>query len=206
MSRYFKSIILAGSLVMAAPPLANATGFESTLNAPAATSVKIDVRLSEDLAYRANNLPEKLSNRGGSSRLGSAFGQNGHYGEKDLIRLQERLEKRLEKQLEKRGVAVSGSASTVLRVTLTNVKNNRPTFEQLSRGPNLSYQSYGTGGAELEAEVLAAGGRSLGTMRYDWYESDIRDAQYGGTWSDAYRAIDRFAKKAAKELSAGGHS
>ena len=201
-----KSSLLVGSVMLAAPTLANANGFESTIMAPVASDVKIEIRLSDDLAYRANNLPEKLSDRGNSAGRSSAFSQNGFYGERDLIRLQERLEKRLTRQLGKRGLTVSDSAPTVLRVTLADVKNNRPTFRQLSRSTGLSYQSFGTGGAELEAEVLSAGGSSLGTMRYEWYEFDVRDSQFGGTWTDAHRAMDRFAIKAAKKLSRGAQS
>jgi len=88
-----------------------------------------------------------------------------------------------------------------LRVKIADAKPNRPTFGQLSKQPNLSFRSLGTGGAELEGELIAAGGRSLGTMNYKWYETDIRDAQYGGTWSDAHRAFSRYARKTAKTLS-----
>lgn len=207
MRHLIKTSILAASLLIAAPNLANANGFESTITAPVTTDVKIEIRLSEDLAYRANNLPQKLSDRGGGGAgIRSAFAQNGFYGDRDLAKLQTRLEKRLTQQLEKRGLNVSSAAPTLLRVTLTDVKNNRPTFRQLSRTSGLSLQSFGTGGAELEAEVLTAGGSSLGTMSYEWYEYDIRDAQFGGTWTDAHRAMDRFAKRAAKKLVRGPNS
>ncbi len=206
MRQFIKSSLLIGSLIIAAPSLANANGFESTIMTPVATDVKIEIRLSEDLAHRANNLPEKFSDRGNSAGRSSAFSQNGFYGEKDLLKLQTRLEKRLRQQLGKRGVNVSDAAPTVLRVTLTDVKNNRPTFRQLSRSSGLSLESFGTGGAELEAELLSAGGGSLGTMDYEWYQFDIRDAQFGGIWTDAHRAMDRFAKRAAKKLASGAHS
>ena len=206
MSHIFKSIVMTSSLLFAASTSAQATGFESTINAPIAPNVKIEVSLAEDLAHRANNLPEKLSDRGAGSGRSTAFSQNGYYGDKDLARLSQRVEEKLTRALTKRGVAVSDTAPTVLRVTLTDVKNNRPTFRQLSKDVILSYQSFGNGGAELEAEVIAAGGSSLGTMQYDWFETDIRDARFGGTWSDANRAIDRFAKRAAKKLSSGAQS
>lgn len=206
MRHILKSLILSAPLVLAVPMLANASGFESTLSAPLTTPVKLDIRLSEDLAYRANHLPKKLSDRGGSSGLRTAFSQNGHYGEKELDRLQERLEKKLTASLEKKGIIVSETASTVFQVTITDVENNRPTFKQLSSEPSLSYQSFGTGGAEFEAEVLAADGRTVGTINYDWFESDIRDANFGGTWSDANRAIDRFAKRVAKEFATASQS
>jgi len=166
----------------------------------------VEVRLSDDLAYRADNLPEKLSDRSGGGGRSTAFSDNGFYGERDLNRLQARLEERLIKQLSKRGVSVSDTASTVLRVTLDDAKNNRPTFRQLGKDPGLSYQSFGIGGAEIDAELIRAGGDVVGTMSYEWYENDFRDAQFGGTWSDAHRAIDRFTKKAAKTLAANSQS
>ena len=202
MRNIFKSLILSAPLVLAAPMLANATGFESTLSAPLTTPVKLDIRLGEDLAYRANNLPKKLSDRGSSSGHGTAFGQNGYYGEKDLNRLQKRLERKLTARLEKKGITVSDTAATIFRVTIIDAENNRPTFEQLSQEPSLSFQSIGTGGAEFEAEVLAADGSSLGRINYDWFENDIRYSAYGYTWHDANRAIDRFARRVAKEFSA----
>ena len=206
MRHILKSLFLSAPLVLAAPMLANATGFESTLSAPVTTPVKLDISLSEDLAYRANNLPKNLSDRGGSSRLASAFGQNGYYGEKDLNRLEERLERKLTSRLEKKGIIVSGTAATVFRVTIVDAANNRPTFEQLSQEPSLSFQSIGIGGAEFAAEILAADGSSLGKINYDWFENDIRDSRFGSTWYDANRAIDRFAKRVAKELTTASQS
>jgi hypothetical protein len=85
-------------------------------------------------------------------------------------------------------------------VTIEDARPNRPTFEQMSRDTGLSLQSFGIGGAEMSGELLSAGGQSLGQMSYAWYENDIRDAQFGGTWSDAYRAFDKFARQAADDL------
>jgi hypothetical protein len=206
MNRVITSVLFTTSLALAAPSVSYATGFDTTITSPLAGAVKVEVRLSKDLAYRADNLPEKLSDRSSGGGRSTAFSDNGFYGERDLVRLQTRLEERLVKQLTKRGVSVSDTASTVLRVTLDDAKNNRPTFRQLGKDPGLSYQSFGRGGAEIEAELLRAGGNAVGTMSYEWYEDDIRDARYGGTWSDAHRAIDRFAKKAAKTLATSSQS
>lgn len=193
---------IAAGFALSTPAVAG-TGYDSTLSAPLSGAVKLDVQLSEDLAHRANNLPEKLSDRSGAGFRSSGFGGNGYYGEKDLNRLTERLEERLTQQLTKRGVSIDPNAATVLRVTLTDARNNRPTFMQLSKEPGLSYRSVANGGATIEAELIQAGGTPLGTMDYRWYENDIRDAQYRGTWTDAKRAMDRFAKKAAKDLVSG---
>jgi len=181
--------------------MAKSYGFDTTVSAPLTSAVKIEVILSEDMAHRANNLPEKLSDRSGARSLRAGFAGNGFYGDRDLERLTERLESKLEQKLVKKGIEVSDNASTVLRITIEDAKPNRPTFNQLSKQPGLSFESIGLGGAELEAELIAAGGQSLGTMSYKYYENDIRDARYGGTWGDAHRAFGRFASKAAKTLS-----
>ena len=57
------------------------------------------------------------------------------------------------------------------------------------------------GGAEIESELIASGGRSLGSINYKWYEDDLRDSQFGGIWTDANRAFSRYASRAAKVLS-----
>ena len=206
MSPLLKSLVLSAPIMLSTASLANAWGFDSTVTSQLTTAVKLEVVLSEDLAHRADNLPEKLSDRSGGGGRSTAFSDNGHYGERDLNRLQERLEKRLSKQFMKRGIELSADAPTVLRVTLEDVKNNRPTFRQLGQDPGLSYSSIGIGGAEIDAELITAGGASLGTMTYEWYEDDFRDAQFAGTWTDTHRAIDRFAKRAAKNLAAGSQS
>jgi len=195
------SSLLALSFSLAAPAMAKSSSFDSTVTAPLTSAVKIEVVLSEDMAHRANNLPKKLSDRSNARSLRSGFSGNGFYGDKDLERLTQRLESKLERRLAKKGIEVSDAAPTVLRVTIEDAKPNRPTFRQLSVETGLSFQSFAIGGAELQAELIAAGGTSLGTMSYEWYEHDIRDAQFGGTWSDAHRAFGWFARKAANTLA-----
>lgn len=187
--------------LLATPAFAKSSQkFESTLSAAVTTPVKIEVVIGENLAYRANNLPKTLKERG-SARLGASFGNYGHYGEKDLNRLADRLQKRFETRLAKEGVTVDANAETVLRLVLTDARPNRPTFTQLSKDTSLSYKSFGVGGASFEGRILTAVGASLGDLSYAWYETDIRDAAYSTTWSDANRAIDRFARKTAKSLN-----
>jgi len=195
------SSLLALTFTLAAPALAKSHGFDTTITSPVSSTVKIEIIISEDMAHRANNLPKKLSDRGNARTLRSGFSGNGFYGDRDIERLTERLKSKLEKKFVKKGIEISDTASTVLRITIEDAKPNRPTFNQLSKEPSLSFQSFGNGGAELQAELIAAGGRSLGTMSYKWYENDIRYAQYGGTWNDAHRAFNRFASKAAKTLA-----
>jgi len=201
MRRLLASSFIAASFAFTAPALAGTRNYETTVSAPLTSAVKIEIVVGEDLAHRANNLPKKLSDRGGSNRLNSGFSNNGYYGDKDIKRLTERLQSKIEKKFTKKGIEISNTASTILRVTLTDAKPNRPTFEQLSREPGLSFQSFGNGGAKIESELIAAGGASLGTMNYKYYEADIRDAARGsGTWMDAYRAFGRYSSKVAKTL------
>jgi len=195
------SSLIALSFTVAAPAIAKSIGFDTTVTAPVSSAVKIEVIISEDMAHRANNLPKKLSDRSGARSLRSGFSGNGFYGERDIERLTERLESKLEKKFAQKGIEVSDTASTVLRITIEDAKPNRPTFNQLSKEPGLSFRSFGNGGAELQAELIAAGGQSLGTMSYRYYENDIRYAQNSATWNDANRAFSRFAGKAAKVLS-----
>lgn len=195
------SSFLALSLAAAAPVLAKSRGFETTINAPISSAVKVEVVIGDELAHRAENLPTKLRDRSNSRRLNAGFANNGYYGEKDVARLAERLQSKLEKRLVKKGITVSENAPAVLRVTLTDAKPNRPTFTQLSKEPSLSSRSFALGGAEMEAELIAAGGTSLGTMSYRYFEDDIRFASQAGIWVDAHRAMDRFANRASKTLS-----
>lgn len=201
------ALILASTALILAPmsAVAKSRGFDSTISAPVQAPVKIEVVLSEELAFRANNLPKKLSDRGSGTRsLRSGFSGNGFYGDKSLNLLIEEVYEELNEDFAKKGILVSDDADIVLRVTLEDARNNRPTFEQLSRQPSLSFRSFGTGGAELNGELLSASGDTLGTVSYRWFESNINQFgfhQANGVWSDANRAISRFSNKTAKTLS-----
>jgi len=199
MRRLILSSIALVSFAFAAPAFAKGNGFETTITSPLNTPVKIEVVIGDDLAYRADNLPKKLSDRS-SRRFNATFGNNGYLGERDLNRLAERLQRNVEKRLMKKGVAVDNMSPTTLRIVITDAKPNRPTFNQLRKEPNLSFQSFGLGGAEIQAELIQAGGTSYGDMSYRFFESSIEHSQHNSTWSDANRAIDRFARNAAKTL------
>lgn len=201
------TLTLATTALLLAPltAAAKSRGFDSTIAAPVQTAVSIEVVLSEDLAHRADNLPSRLRDRrSGASSLRSGFANNGFYGEKSLQRLIDETEEELTDDLTKRGVIVSDDAPVTLRVVLEDVNNNRPTFEQLSREPSLSFESFGIGGAELSATLVSDDGTDFGSMSYRWFDSNIQDAVFmrgSGVWSDANRAISRFAKHVSKELS-----
>lgn len=205
MKRLTPILVLGASLAFSS--LANATGFDSDLATTITGPIKVEVVVSEDLAHRAEHLPKKLSDRGSSRRLNAAFANNGKFGQRDVDRLVEELNEELAEDFEKYGIIMSDDAPTLLRVTLEKVKPNRPTFRQLSVDSSLSFKSFGIGGAEITAEVIGAGGKSLGTMEYDYY-SNFQDIQIHAvsTWYDANRSISRFSKRASKKLAALGAS
>ena len=149
------SSLLALSFMLAAPAMAKSFGYDTTVSTPLTSAVKIEVLVSEDMAHRANNLPKKISDRSSARSLRSGFAGNGLYGDRDIERLTERLQSKLEKKFATKGIQVSDTASTILRITIEDAKPNRPTFNQLSEQPSLSFQSFANGGAELEAELIA---------------------------------------------------
>ncbi len=172
--------------------------FTSTISAQTAP-VRVNVVLGEDLAYRADHVSKKLSDRSGSRSLHDGWSGKGEYGQRDLDNLTKRLKRKMEAQLTKNGVHVSDTAANVLNIMITDAQPNRPTFKQLSGQPSLSMSSFGVGGARFEGNFVA-NGQDAGKVSYAWFESDIRYAQYGSTWRDANYAIDKFARKTAKSI------
>jgi hypothetical protein len=116
------------------------------------------------------------------------------YGEREGAYLSGMIDGRVMDALE-----AAGLQDRVARVdiTLLDAKPNRPTLQQMSKQPGLSMQSFSIGGASLTGRMYDAQNALIGETSHDWYESDIRQAQYNATWTDARRAIDRFARKLA---------
>lgn len=200
--RKFLTLILAAAII-GTPAFAQAHGFDSDFSQDITGPFKLEVVVSEDLAHRANNLPKKLSDRGSGGRLNSAFSNNGKYGDRAIEYLLEEMEEELVEDFAKRGLTLSDSASTLLRVTINEVKPNRPTFNQLKEDASLSFQSFGIGGADVSAEFVSASGTVIGTANYDYFSSFYeRPAQTASTWTDANRAFSRFSKRLSKKLAA----
>lgn len=194
---------ISAMALVATPALAQARGFDTTLSQAVTGPLKLEVIVSEDLAHRANNLPKKLSDRGSTRRLNSAFANNGKYGDREIVRLLEDMQDELTEDFEKRGLILSESAPMILRVTINEVKPNRPTFNQLSKDASLSFQSYGIGGADISAEFISADGSVIGTAEYNYFSNfNDRPFRSAGTWSDAELAFSRFSKKLSKKLAA----
>lgn len=196
--------LFAAAALLAAPTISQAHGFDSDLSKTISGPIKLEIIVSDDLAHRANNLPKKLSDRG-SSRLNSPFANNGYYGDKAITYLIDDMNDELMRDFAKRGITLSDTASTVLLVTIENAKPNRPTFNQLSKDPSLSYKSFGVGGAEISAQVINANGDVIGEAEYDNFPSlNSGPFQYSATWMDAKRAFSRFSSKLSKKLAAAG--
>ncbi len=194
------------TLALAMTASAKGVGFDSNFTTAVTGPLKIEVVLSEDLAHRADNLPKKLSDRSNARGPRDGFAGNGYYGEKDLQRLIEETVEELTEDFDKAGIEINETSATVLRVTLEDVKNNRPTFRQLAEQPSLSFESFGIGGAELSAVITDESGATLGTMDYRWYDNldPIGFNRANGTWTDANRAISRFSRRVTKTLKEQG--
>jgi len=109
-------------------------------------------------------------------------------------RERERLDKELRGEVEK---AIGGlkEGGGVLDLVIEDVKQNRPTWTQMSFEPGLSYfHSFGVGGAKIVGTYTAASGATT-NVGYSWYETDIRNTWYLTEWHDADRTFARFAKR-----------
>ena len=202
MKRYVAPLLLTAGLLASSPALAkNSQKFENTI-AASVDSIAIEVVLSEDMAWRANNLPKDRRDRGNIRSSRDGFGGNGYYGERDLNNLVDRIERKMTDRFEKEGIAVDDNATHVLTVVLDDARPTRPTFEQMSKNPGLSQQSFALGGASFNATLSSASGEAEGEISYGWYEKTLWDySNVGSTWSDSHRAIDRFARKTAKSMA-----
>ncbi len=118
------------------------------------------------------------------------------YGTREIAELSDAVSRSLASELRQAGGSVEDSGPITIETTLVDVKPSKPTMEQLRDKPGLDYfRSISLGGAELRARLLAADGSVLGEVSYDWYETDLTNTLALGTWSDARRAVRRFADK-----------
>lgn len=107
------------------------------------------------------------------------------------------LVSKIERQFSRQGV----QADRVV-VTIEDAKPNRPTFQQVSDKPGLDpMRSISIGGAHVTGVAYDASGKEIGTLDYDWYETDLSNVIAATTWSDARWTFDRFARRFADKLS-----
>lgn len=136
----------------------------------AANPVSINVTLGPDLQEKAGEL-----------------------GERDVRDQADRLAEVVRRALA-RGGDLDGAR---IDLVLTDLRPNRPTFEQLAQRPGLDgHRSVSIGGAAIEGRITTADGRVL-PVRYDWYSNSIAEVRGFTTWQDADRAYQRLASRLA---------
>jgi hypothetical protein len=114
-------------------------------------------------------------------------------GQRDVDRQLERLQSVVERRLARSGTLEGAQINLVV----TDLKPNRPTFQQAADRPGLSViDSISIGGVAVEGEVITADGQRL-PVRYTRYSSSIADVQGYTTWQEAERAYGRLADNLA---------
>jgi hypothetical protein len=100
-------------------------------------------------------------------------------------------------ELTRRGVSLAGGPS--IEVSIIDAQPNRPTMQQLVDTPGLDWgRSISLGGAELHATLRSSEGVELEEVshrRFNYTLSELNGAV--NTWTEARRAIRRFADKVA---------
>ncbi|MBW8302390.1 MAG: hypothetical protein K0M78_00275 [Brevundimonas sp.] len=115
----------------------------------------------------------------------------GELGERDVREQADRLAKVVRRALV-RGGDLDGAR---IDLVLTDLRPNRPTFEQMAQRPGLDgHRSVSIGGAAIEGRITTADGRVL-PVRYDWYSNSIAEVRGYTTWHDADRAYQRLASR-----------
>lgn len=121
-------------------------------------------------------------------------------GEREGARLSDEVIDDITREFEKRGIEAAR-----VEVTILDAKPNRPTFEQLSARPGLdAIRSISIGGMDLHGKAFDSSGEVIVDLQYDWFESDITLAVGAGTWTDAHRASNRFARRFAEAVEDSG--
>ncbi|WP_313103042.1 hypothetical protein [Brevundimonas sp.] len=84
-----------------------------------------------------------------------------------------------------------------IELTITDLKPNRPTMQQISDKPGLDpIRSISIGGAAIEGTVTMANG-DVQPVKYDYYSTSLADVLGYSTWQDAGTAYDRLARNLA---------
>lgn len=114
-------------------------------------------------------------------------------GERDVEQQVSRLSEVVRRTLARRG-ALDGAE---INLTLTDIKPNRPTMQQMADTPGLDgIRSISTGGATITGHVTTADG-VIHPVQYDWYSNNLADVRGYAIWHDAERAYRRLADNLA---------
>jgi len=115
-------------------------------------------------------------------------------GEREVQEQADRLAQVVTRTLDRRG-ALDGAQ---INLVLTDVRPNRPTFQQMTDQPGLDgMRSISIGGAAIEGEIVTAAGERI-PVSYDWYTSSLAEVTGFTTWQDAERAFSRLAVNLAE--------
>ena len=114
-------------------------------------------------------------------------------GEREVQEQADRLAEVVQRVLARDG-ALEGAR---IDLVLTDLKPNRPTFQQMVDRPGLDgHRSRSIGGAAIEGQITTADGRTV-PVKYDWYSYNLADVHGFTTWSDADRTYQRLAANLA---------
>lgn len=161
-------------------------GISSNIALSALASI-IAAAIVPTIGYAApRNAPLEI-NISYSDKLNKEFEKN--YGNREKAAIEASLRKELNDEL--------GDNAARVEVTIINATPNRPTFEQMSERPGLSYQSFSIGGAQIEGKSFDAQGKLLHEVEYEYTSPSIYESRYNWTWQDAEYAFYRFARRIA---------
>lgn len=111
--------------------------------------------------------------------------------------LQRAIDAALTRALSSQGAEISDAAPVTVETVIEDARESRPTFQQLTDEPSLSYMgSRSLGGAELTGIIRGADGRELARVEHRFYEAYM-DFTMPDRWGDARRAINQYARKVA---------
>ncbi|MGZ9113577.1 MAG: hypothetical protein ACXW3K_03050 [Brevundimonas sp.] len=114
-------------------------------------------------------------------------------GEREVQEQASRLADVVRQTLARRG-ALDGAE---INLTLTDLKPNHPTMQQMADRPGLDrIRSVSIGGASITGHVATADGL-IHPVAYDWYSTSLADVRGFTTWQDADRAYSRLANNLA---------
>ncbi|MGE0596761.1 MAG: DUF3313 family protein [Hyphomonadaceae bacterium] len=118
--------------------------------------------------------------------------REGHY-------LQQRVEAAVTRALQRAGAQVGPGGDLTVEIAIVSAEPNRPTLQQLSDRPGLDMiRSVSVGGAELRATIRRANGEEIAQVQHRYYSPSLAYVGFpAGQWTDAHRAITRFANKVA---------
>jgi hypothetical protein len=133
------------------------------------------------------------------------MGENELYDQTDVESLKRSLYKMVSNNLKNKELMDPQGAK--LEITLVEITPNRPTLAAMTKRSGLSYQSFGIGGAELDARFVAQDGTDIGSMHFRWRQTQLDQFSQGqSTWYDAKQGFLKFANRLVKELRAPASS